>query len=319
MKNEKQTKNNNTSFIKENAFLIALYSVVGVLVVVAITLTFFMPSAPEQNEIAQIEDSQNVSSNLAKSYKTQTKTETKTETQATPINNTQSPKQTTAPEKTQAQPVKPSPQATTVPDTSNDKTSSILSSDTASISTDDLIIFEDDQTLTEAQPSMSFATDEDEEYSDYSDSTDSDEYSYAGEFNGEKLMLWPTDGNVVSVYSPEVLVYNQTLDQYKTNDSIGIATTKGADVFASYDGIVKKISKSVDQGNYIMIDHGNGWITTYSQLDDSMKVAVGDQVQKGQQIGTISTPSTQNVMLGTHLDFKVTKNDESINPLDVLE
>ncbi len=298
MKNDKQ-KNNVSSFIKENGFLIALYSIVGVLVVVAVSLTF-MPTGIQEEQIVQLEQSQNVSTNLAKSYKTQIGSGT-----------TETPKASEETNKTlETKPKSPElkTQTETQTETKTEPEKSIT--DTASIdmakttkNTSDLVIFEDDQVLNEAQPSMSFAND------------DRDNVA----FNGEKTMLWPTEGDVVVAYSPETLVYDATLDQYKTTDSIDIATNKDEDVFAAYDGVVKVVSKSVDQGNYVVIDHGNGWVTTYSQLSDSMKVSVGDQVKKGQQIGSISEPTIKSVSLGTHLDFKVTFNDESVNPLEVLE
>lgn len=307
-------KKGNKSFIKENGFLIGLYSIVGILVVVAISITFFMPTVPKEDEIVQIEDSKNVSSNLAKSYKTQAGASSYTnitDSAKNPIE-TQTDTKTNQPN-TQSKALEKSivPNETQSND-EQQKSSSISteSFDTAK-TTNNLVIFEDDQTLNEAQPSMSFSLDH--------DSDDEDSYTVESDFNGEKVMLWPTNGDVILGYSPSTLVYDATLEQYRTTDSIDIATSKGEDVFASYDGVVKMISKSIDQGNYIMIDHGNGWVTTYSQLDDSMKVSIGDQVKKGQQIGTIAIPSTQSVLLGTHLDFKVTKNDETINPLEVLE
>ncbi len=304
MKNDKQKNNNVSSFIKENGFLIALYSVVGVLVVVAVSLTFFMPTGSQDDQIAMLEDSQNVSTNLAKSYKTQVGTEN-ADTKANDGTTPSTP--TTETQKTQDVKKMADPKITAP--TSPAKTSSLDSAKT----TNDLVIYEDDQTLANAQPSTSLTMND-------SDASDSDSRSYTfSAFDGDKTMLWPTNGEVVVGYSPETLVYDTTLEQYKTTDSIDIAAGKGEDVFAAYDGVVKMISKSVDQGNYIVIDHGNGWVTTYSQLDDSMKVAVGDEVKKGQQIGMISDPSTKSVLLGTHLDFKVTKNDQSVNPLEVLE
>ncbi len=290
--NNKKNKSNN--FLKENGLLIALYSVVGVLVVVAMSMTIFSPTTPMDEAIVSIEDSKNVSNNYAKSYTTVLEENENKETE-----------QKQEDTKTTTETIVPTEQK---PKEQNDdtKTSSVTSEQTE-------VAFEDDQTLDQAQPVMSF-----EEAETVTENTE--DVAYEEDDSNEVVkMMWPTTGDVVSTYSPTTLVYDPTLEQYRTTDSIDIASEKGQDVFASYDGVVKMVSSSLEDGNFVVIDHGNGWVTTYSQLDDSMKVSVGDQIKKGQQIGTIAAPTAQSVALGSHLDFKVTKNDSTVDPLEVLE
>lgn len=318
MNNDKQSKNKNSNFWKENGLLIALYSVVGVLVVVALSMTFFMPSTPSNDELVSLEETYNVSNNLANSYKTQVSENATSEigqAQGEELNkDVQSDKESTTSKnnenKINEQKVTPTS------DTANDEAKANDMSLEVTKVTNEVVIFEDDQTLDEAQPAMSFT---DTENSDLEEANEDNDETYTDVFTEGQKMLWPTNGEVVATYSSDVLVYDPTLEQYRTNDSIDIATEKGEDVFAAYDGVVKEVSKSVDQGNYVVIDHGDGWVTTYSQLNDSMKVSVGDEIKKGQQIGTVAEPANKSVLLGTHLDFKVTKNDESVDPLVLLE
>ena len=114
------------------------------------------------------------------------------------------------------------------------------------------------------------------------------------------------------------LVYDKTLEQYRTNDCISLAADVGQQVKASADGIVKLITKTNEGGNTIVIDHGNNWSTTYSQLQDDLLVNEGDFVKKGQAIGGVNKPTKYGVLLGNHLDFKITHNDVSVNPKDVM-
>lgn len=322
MKNEKDEKGKNSNFLKENGFLIALYSLVGVLVVVALSLTFFMPSAKIQSgdTLLSIEDSKNVSNNLAKSYKTQVETDA-TATNDSALDTTTSSQEAvseigtavseSASNTVTTEPSVPStPDYTSVVNTTEDKTANI-------------VVFEDDGVLKSAQPTnvlkATFGEAEYELVENDGEAEDSDtSVSTNGYSEGEK-MLWPTKGDVVSVFSNNSLVYDKTLDQYRTNDSIDISAEKGQDVFSAYDGVVKTVSNSVENGNYVVVDHGNGWVTTYSQLNDGMKVSEGDVIKKGQQIGVIEAPTNRSVLLGTHLDFKVTKDNVSVDPLYVLE
>ncbi|MFQ6759985.1 MAG: M23 family metallopeptidase [Alphaproteobacteria bacterium] len=64
---------------------------------------------------------------------------------------------------------------------------------------------------------------------------------------------------------------------------------KGRPVFAIADGVVEIVSKNGPgraAGNYISINHGNGWVTKYMHLRN-MLVKKGERVQAGCQIATI--------------------------------
>lgn len=317
MKNEKDTKKKNDNFLKENGFLIALYSLVGILVVVALSLTFFMPNASNtgvtNDNLLSLEDSANVSNNLAKSYKTQAEVVTN-EDKVSEIGNALEEQKNTEPPENKKN-------TTDKQDTNNGTDTEEKDKTTSAVTEVPVIVFEDDQVLNNAQPTGLFtqkAVIKNSKDSD-DDSDSYDEDSEEKQTTSMMKMIWPTKGEVVSVYSPTNLVYDPTLEQYRTNDSIDISAVKGQDVFAAYDGVVQTVSSSFADGNYVVIDHGDGLVTTYSQLDDSMKVAVGDKIAKGQQIGVIAEPTNNSVLLGTHLDFKVTKNDVSLDPLSVLE
>ena len=63
-------------------------------------------------------------------------------------------------------------------------------------------------------------------------------------------------------------------------------------------------------GNYIMLDHGMGLISSYSHLN-SINVATGDNIKKGMTIGNVG--STGRVT-GPHLHWSVYLNKQRINP-----
>lgn len=137
-------------------------------------------------------------------------------------------------------------------------------------------------------------------------------------YDGESDMLWPVSGSIVMNYSVDKVIYDVTLDQYRTNDNICISGSVGQAVVAAADGVVVDISSTRENGNTIVVEHGNGWSTTYSQLQSDMLVSVGDVITAGQEIGYISNPSIYSVLLGNHLEFKVVKDNETIDPKMIL-
>ncbi len=132
-------------------------------------------------------------------------------------------------------------------------------------------------------------------------------------------LIWPVSGVVVKNYSVNSLIYDETLDIYSVNDSISISAEEAEAVMAAADGVVTEIGRSDRLGNYVVLNNGNGYETTYGQMDENLEVAVGDVVHAGDVLGRISSPSWYSVALGTHLTFQVTLQDTAVNPLDYLE
>ncbi len=133
------------------------------------------------------------------------------------------------------------------------------------------------------------------------------------------LMLWPVSGNVLMDYSPDALIYDETLDLYRTNSSISIGAQPAEEVLAAAGGVVQEIGDSEQLGHYVVLDNGNGYLTTYGQLTQEELVEVGETVAQGEVIGHVGEPTWYSSALGTHISFTVTVNGETISPLDVLE
>jgi len=137
-------------------------------------------------------------------------------------------------------------------------------------------------------------------------------------FTGNNDMGWPVRGDVVMDFSMDSLIHDITLNQFRTNDKISIGANVGTQVRAASDGVVRNITNDRRLGNTVVIEHGNGWFTTYSQLQDHILVEVGDVVIKDQVIGGVGQPSIFYTLLGSHLSFRVTRDDVPVNPLLVL-
>lgn len=89
----------------------------------------------------------------------------------------------------------------------------------------------------------------------------------------------------------------------------------GADIYAVQDGLV--IAANNDGGwnnglgNYVVIDHGNGYCTLYAHCYE-VYAAAGDTVKRGDTIATVGTTGWST---GNHLHFEIRKDGVAIDPL----
>jgi murein DD-endopeptidase MepM/ murein hydrolase activator NlpD len=141
-----------------------------------------------------------------------------------------------------------------------------------------------------------------------------DEFEEAGLFDDALIFSVPVSGEIAMDYSADKMVYDATLEQYRTNDSICYAAEEGTAVSAAAGGTVESVVKDNVKGTSITVFHGDGWRTTYSQLSDDVAVSQGDIVEKGQTLGYVGSPSKYSSAMGSHLEFKMTLDGNSVDP-----
>ena len=91
---------------------------------------------------------------------------------------------------------------------------------------------------------------------------------------------------------------------------VDIRGAKGSDVKATANGIVKIENYDRGNGRYVLIDHGNGFITKYAHLKKSL-VKKGDTVERGQIIGLVGSTGRST---GPHVHYEIHYNDKILNP-----
>ena len=118
---------------------------------------------------------------------------------------------------------------------------------------------------------------------------------------------WPTEGNIVNKFG---LQKNNILNTVYENIGIDIKTGTNASVYSVLDGFISKISY-VDKnyGNIIILDHGGGYYTVYSNIDN-IQVNEKDYVQALEKIAKV----TKNESNEHILHFEVWGNQENLNP-----
>ena len=167
------------------------------------------------------------------------------------------------------------------------------------------------------------AENEPEEAAEDEPEADTEEAEMAGNvlnagYSSENVMSWPVRGVVIMDYSMDKTIYYPTLQEYKCNPSILIQSEEGTDVAAAFSGTVADVYHDAQLGTVVEMSLGNGYEAYYGQLEN-VDVAVGDTVRQGQIIGTVSTPTRFYSIEGSHLNFRVTRDGEPVDPLDYLD
>ena len=136
--------------------------------------------------------------------------------------------------------------------------------------------------------------------------------------------VWPTEGN-----------YSITTYYSSSHRAVDISNGYGSNIYAANSGVVSMVmggcragnlSCNGKGGNYVVINHNNGYYTVYMHLK-SISVSTGQTVNSGQVIGkmgntgnVIPVPTSVHPYLGTHLHFCLYKGEPfkggvAVNPM----
>ena len=134
-----------------------------------------------------------------------------------------------------------------------------------------------------------------------------------------KKYIYPVEGDILKDFARETVVYSKTLDMWKVHLGIDIAAKVESEVVSVCDGEVIEVSKSNFYGNTVKIQHKDGYVSVYSNLDEDISLKKGDEVKQGEVIGKIGVSALGEIADESHLHFEILKGTESINPKDVLD
>ena len=102
----------------------------------------------------------------------------------------------------------------------------------------------------------------------------------------------------------------------RSHEGIDVAAKTGTPIYAADNGIVTEAQyKNNGYGNFISIDHGNGYVTFYAHCS-ALFVSDGDVVAKGDLIGHVGNTGRST---GPHLHFEIRENGTAKNPLSYIK
>jgi murein DD-endopeptidase MepM/ murein hydrolase activator NlpD len=127
-------------------------------------------------------------------------------------------------------------------------------------------------------------------------------------------LIYPVQGEIIMDYAMDKLVYSKTLEQWIVHSGIDIKGLRGNPVKACGDGIVEKIYHDAKLGITIVIDHGDGLRTRYSNLSIDSMVKEKQHVKQGDAISGIGDTAIFEIGDEPHLHFEVLKDNKNVDP-----
>lgn len=124
----------------------------------------------------------------------------------------------------------------------------------------------------------------------------------------------PLNGQIQKPYSIDKVIYSKTLELWKTHDGIDISSQIGENVKSIEKGTVEKVYDDSFYGTTVVIDHGQGYKSSYSNLNSKVSVKEKQTVTKGQVIGKVSNTSIGEIKDEVHLHFTLFKDNNNVDP-----
>lgn len=123
------------------------------------------------------------------------------------------------------------------------------------------------------------------------------------------IWIWPTrSGYVITTY----FGHDNGLGYYRYHGAIDIAGLGcNSPIYAANDGTVITAKYNSSLGNYVEINHNNGYITLYGHMS-KLLVKKGQGVEMGQVIGLMGDTGYS---FGCHLHFQARYNNQIFDPL----
>lgn len=124
----------------------------------------------------------------------------------------------------------------------------------------------------------------------------------------------PLNGQIQKPYSIDKVIYSKTLELWKTHDGIDISSQIGENIKSIEKGTVEKVYDDSFYGTTVVIDHGQGYKSSYSNLNSKVSVKEKQKVTKGQVIGKVSNTSIGEIKDEAHLHFTLFKDNNNVDP-----
>ena len=96
----------------------------------------------------------------------------------------------------------------------------------------------------------------------------------------------------------------------ENHSGLDMSAPSGTAIYATGPGVVTKSGWGTGYGQYVEINHGNGYLTRYAHAS-RLIARVGDKVQAGEHIANVGCTGR---CTGPHLHFEVVKDGQRKNP-----
>ena len=126
---------------------------------------------------------------------------------------------------------------------------------------------------------------------------------------------WPVSGDLIGKFGIKT---NPELNTQYENIGIDIKTKSSEDVLSVLDGVVLSITLISGYGKVIILDHGHGYYTVYSNIDN-INVSENEYIPSLHKLGKVAKNNSSQYNKDYIFHFQVWGNKEKLNPQDWLK
>lgn len=121
----------------------------------------------------------------------------------------------------------------------------------------------------------------------------------------------PVAGKTLTAFSGDTLVFNETMQDWRTHNGLDIACALGSGVNAPTAATVSKIESDAQWGDWIELTSDT--LTLRFSGVKAVNLVVGDTVKQGAPIGAITTIPAESATQA-HLHFEILENGKNVDP-----
>lgn len=136
--------------------------------------------------------------------------------------------------------------------------------------------------------------------------------NYVPSNSGSSGFLYPLPYRVAITDSYGYRTHPVTGKQGTWHNGVDFAAGSGTAIYATKSGTVTTALDSNIWGNYVVINHADGFSSLYAHMQ-GLIVSVGDYVKQGQVIGYVGSTGLST---GPHLHFTIYYNGADVNPMN---
>lgn len=127
----------------------------------------------------------------------------------------------------------------------------------------------------------------------------------------------PVAGTVIKPYSPDEVMYSETMDDWRTHMGVDVACPIGSDILSAERGVVTSVKYDINYGNTVVIE-SDEYTLIYSSLSSDIYVEEGQNVIKGELIAKSSDSCISEICDEPHIHLEMKKDGMHVDPLNYI-
>ncbi len=130
----------------------------------------------------------------------------------------------------------------------------------------------------------------------------------------------PVDGKIYKDYSDSVLIFSQTMNDYRIHLGIDVSANLGDEVLVVADGVITNVWTDAFMGICVSIQHSGNAVSVYKNLDPKLngRTIMGASVKSGDVIGAIGQSAMNEIADEPHLHYELQINWKHVDPKDYI-